>query len=192
MYNMYNKLPHFVYLKNEKYFINTDYRIFIDFEEGMQGKDTKKAIYNCLSKFYPAFSKINENNLLNEAVDKFLWFYKCGKEDVVSSKKTNGSNKQIFSYKHDDQLIWGAYYSQFNVDLSTIELHWWKYKSMWLSLDSECQFSKIRGYRAYTGKDKELLELKEAHKLPLNELEIDEKKRKEKIFEELKKIKNSQ
>lgn len=193
MYNMYNELPHFVYLKNEKYFINTDYRIFIEFEEKMQGKNTKQVIYDCLSKFYPAFYIIQDNNLLNEAVDQFIWFYKCGKEDRQTTKKDNkGSTKSIFSYLYDDQIIWGAYYSQFKVDLSTIKLHWWKYKAMWLSLDSECQFSKIRGYRAYNGKDKEILELKDMYKLPPNELELEDIDRKKKIFEELKKVKTSQ
>ncbi len=193
MYNMYNELPHFVYLKNEKYFINTDYRIFIEFEEKMQGKNTKQVIYDCLSKFYPAFYIIQDKNLLDEAVDQFIWFYKCGKEDIATTKKDNKGNiKSIFSYKYDDQIIWGAYYSQFRVDLSTIKLHWWKYKAMWLSLDSECQFSKIRGYRAYNGKDKEILELKDMYKLPPNELELEDIDRKKKIFEELKKVKTSQ
>jgi hypothetical protein len=190
---MYNELPHFVYLKNEKYFINTDYRIFIKFEEEMQGKNTKQVIYDCLSEFYPAFSIIEKKDLLNEAVEQFILFYKCGKKDIESTKKGNkGKAKSIFSYKYDDQLIWGAYHSQFNIDLSSVRLHWWKFKAMWVSLDSECQFSKIRGYRAYNGKDKDILELKDIHRLPPNELEIDEIERKKKIFEELKKVKSSQ
>lgn len=190
--NMYNKLPYFVYLKNEKYFINTDFRIFIEFEEKMQGKNTKQVIYDCLSNFYPDFFIIKNKNLLNEAVDQFIWFYKCGKKDIETTKKgKNASKKSIFSYSHDDQVIYGAYYSQFKIDLSTVKLHWWKFKSMWLSLSSECQFSKIRGYRCYNGKDKDLLELKEAHKLPPTEQEIEDEERKDKIFNELNKIKTS-
>lgn len=192
MYDMYNKLPYFVYIKDEKYFIRTDYRIFKYFEEEMQGRNIKEAIYKCLQRFYPAFSKIMQNNLLNEAIDNFLWFYKCGKEDIeTSSKKKSINKKSIFSYKYDDQLIWGAYFSQFKVDLSTINLHWWKFKAMWVSLDSECQFSKIRGYRAYNGKDKELLRLKEEYDLPPTELEVDDRLRRKKIFDELNKIKAS-
>lgn len=115
------------------------------------------------------------------------------KEDIeTTTKRKSGGKKSIFSYKYDDQLIWGAYYSQFKVDLSTIILHWWKFKAMWLSLDSEAQFTKIKGYRAYTGKDKDLLELKDIYRLPPNELEIKDLDRRKKIFEELKKIKTSQ
>jgi hypothetical protein len=191
--NMYNKLPYLVYLKNEKYFINTDYRIFIEFEEKMQGKNTKQVIYECLERFYPDFFRITKENLLNEAVDQFIWFYKCGKKDIKTTKKGKSSGKKsIFSYSYDDQIIWGAYHSQFNIDLSSVQLHWWKFKSMWLSLSSECEFTKIRGYRAYTGKDKDLLELKELHKLPPNENEFEDKQRQKKIFDELNKVKTSQ
>ena len=35
MYNMFNKLPHFVFLEKEKYYINTDYRIFIYLDDVM-------------------------------------------------------------------------------------------------------------------------------------------------------------
>lgn len=185
--SMYNRLPHFVYLKNEKYFINTDYRIFIEFEEKMQGKENKQIINNCLTNFYPAFFDIQSKGLLNEAVEQFIWFYKCGKKDIENTKKGKSNNKTaIFSYSFDDQLIWGAYNSQFNIDLSSVKLHWWKFKSMWLSLDSECQFSKIKGYRAYNGKEKELLELKELYKIPPSEIEIEERERQNKIFEKLK------
>lgn len=190
MYNMFNKLPHFVFLEKEKYYINTDYRIFIDLEQEMQGTNQRKAINKCLSRFYPAFLDIIEKNLLNEAVDKFIWFYKCGKTDVeITQSNKKNSTMRIYDYNYDSDLIWGAYKSQYNVELDTIHLHWWKFKAMWNSLPSTCEFSKIRGYRSYNGKDKELLELKELYKLPPTEFEIDEQKRHQKIFEELNNIK---
>lgn len=187
--NMFNKLPHFVYINNEKFNINTDFRIFIDFEIEMQGKDTKKAVNNCLNRFYPAFNLILKKNLLNEAVDKFIWFYKCGKEEVKNTKKSTTNTKlRIYDYNYDSDLIWGAFYTQYKVDLTKSYIHWWKFRSMWVSLDDKCEFSKIRGYRAYTGKDEDILELKELYKLPLTESEIDESKRRNKIFEELNKL----
>ena len=42
MLEYYNKLPHYVYIKNEKFVVNSDYRIFIEFETKMQGKDKKR------------------------------------------------------------------------------------------------------------------------------------------------------
>ena len=55
MRGMYNKLPQYVYLKSEKFIINTDYRIFIEFEERMQEEGNKQVILDTLKSFYPAF-----------------------------------------------------------------------------------------------------------------------------------------
>lgn len=184
--NMFNKLPHFVYINKEKYFINTDFRTFINFEKEMQGRDKKKVCYNTLKKFYPAFLELMDKNLLNEAVDKFIWFYKCGKTDVeISISNKSNKNIRIYDYDFDSDLIWGAYYEQYNIDLSRARLHWWKFRAMWNSLKSDTEFTKIRGYRAYSGKDKDILKLKEQYKLPPTKFEVDEQKRHRDIFNQL-------
>ena len=189
MINMFNKMPHFVYINNRKYFVKTDYRLFIDFEIKMQGENKREVCINTLKKFYPAFLEIINNNLLEEAIDKFVWFYKCGKTDVeIQASNKSNSNMRIYDYNYDSDLIWGAFKEQYNIELDKVYLHWWKFKAMWVSLKKDCQFSIIRGYRAYNGKDKELLELKEMNKLPLTEKEIDEQKRHKTIFDELNKI----
>ncbi len=194
MRGMYSKLPLFVYLNNEKFIINTDFRIFIDFEEEMQGKNIRKAIFKVLQKFYPDFFLICEKNLLMQAVDKFIWFYKCGKNDDHVKSNTNSKNnsKQVFSYSYDDLYIWGTFHQYFKndkgmpVDLTKDYIHWWKFRSMWLTIPRNAEFSKIKGYRAYNGKDKTLLDLKEFYKLPPTEKEIQEQIRRNKIYEALK------
>lgn len=187
MRGMYNKLPRSVYIKKEKFIINTDYRIFIDFEEGMQEQGDKQVILKTLKSFYPAFFKIIRENLLVEAVDKFLWFYNCGKEqEEINNKSTKGNTKRAFSYKHDDLYIWGEFYKNYGVDLTKDYIHWWKFKAMWLTLPSDCEFNKIKGYRTYKGKDKDIIELQNFYKLPLSKEELKDKIRREKIYEALK------
>ena len=188
MRGMYNKLPHNVSINGEKFIINTDFRIFVDFEYEMQEIDRNKAVNKVLKRFYPAFSIIIEQNLLNEAIDKFLWFYQCGKEEVEEIKSNSKAKKakNSYSYKYDDQYIWGAYKMYFNVDLTKDEIHWWKFKAMWMTIPQEAEFTKIKGYRSYTGKDKNLLELKDYYKLPLTESEKQDKIRREQIYEALK------
>ena len=185
----YDSLPYYVYLKNKKVIINADYHIFIEFEEEMQGKDIKSAVEKALTRFYPAFYLITENNLIDEAVEKFIWFYFCGKEYLPTPTKKQKAKKtsQIYSYKHDSDLIWSAFWMYGNrIDLTKDKLHWWKFKAIWNSLPSECEFVKIKSYRAYDGKDEEMLELKEYYKLPPTEAEIKDKVRQDKIYEALK------
>ena len=187
MKGMYNKLPHSVSLNGEKFIINTDYRIFIDFENDMQEIDQFKAINKVLNRFYPAFSLIVNKNLLEEAIDKFIWFYQCGKEKVkTTTKYSKSKNERVYDYSYDDLYIWGAFKMYFHIDLSQINLHWWKFKAMYLSIPQEAEYSKIKGYRAYTGKDKNILELKEHYKLPKTGKEKIDELRRDKIYERLK------
>lgn len=178
---MYNKLPHTLIINNKEIKINTDYRLFVKFELEMQGNDTKKAIQNVLSAFYPAFLL---KNITNEMIDKFIWFYKCGKEETLK-KNGKGKNQRAFDYKEDDDLIYSAFMECYNIDLSKY-MHWWKFKALFKGLNSECEFCKIKSYRIYNGKDKNLLELKEYYKLPPTQNEIEDRIRQNKLYEALK------
>lgn len=184
---MYSNLPHYVYLKNERFIINTDFRIFITFEEEMtQGIDKKKACTTALRNFYgSAFSLIIQKNLLKEATDKFIWFYHCGKKDNPNKKGKKGKSKEAFRYSYDDLYIWGTY-KQLGYNLSKDYIHWWEFRAIWLTIPSEFEFSKIKGYRVYNGKDKDILELQEYYQLPPNEKEIQDRIRQDKIYESLK------
>lgn len=188
---MYSKLPQSVKINGEKYKINTDFRLFIEFEERMETEEQVelgRVIFKALDKFYPAFFEILDKELLKEAIDKFLWFYSCGKKKIKTSqesKKNIGS--RIFSYKYDSDLIWSAYHDK-GYDLTVDKIHWWKFRAIWNSLPKDCEFCVVMGYRNYTGNDKDMLELKEAYKLPLSKFEISEKERHDKIFNQLKKF----
>lgn len=65
-------------------------------------------------------------------------------------------------------------------------LHWWKFKALFIGLNNECEFYKIKLYRLYDGKDKNLLKLKEYYKLPRTKIELKDKLRQEKLYEALK------
>lgn len=190
---MFNKLPYFVKLQGEKYKINVDFRNMISFENKLQDKsveDSKKIEYG-LRHFYPAFFYVeNYNKLLydaelyKEACDKLIWFYKCGREDYHKVKGGGkGSNRQIYSYDYDDEYIYGAFYEEYKIDLSTKKIHWWKFKSLLKALKDDTEFVKIKGYRAYSGKDEKMIELRDYWELPKP---VDEQERLNKIYEILK------
>ena len=179
--NLYNKLPHTVKINNREITINTDYRLFVKFEIEMQGNDTTKAIQNVLSAFYPAFLL---KNISDEMINKFLWFYKCGKEDSPKKSK-GGKNTRAFDYEIDEELIYSAFMECYGIDLSKY-MHWWKFKALFNGLNSDCEFCKVKSYRIYDGKDKNLLELKDFYKLPLSKIEMEDKLRQDKIYNALK------
>lgn len=192
--NMFNKLPYFVILQKRKYRINVDFRNMILYEQVIQNETIEKSekIRIGLQLFYPFFCN-NENfkellqnpDLYKEACEKLIWFYKCGREDYhtmpAGEKKTNAS--EVYSYKYDDEYIYGAFYEQYRIDLAYHKVHWWKFKALLKSLKDNTQFEKIKSYRAYAGSDENLRNLKEYWKLPMP---VSEQERLNKLYETLK------
>jgi len=182
---MFDNLPYFVTINKKRYKINVDFRRIISIEEVLKGRKSKEyKILYVLQNFCSSFNSIEPNtNLYNELIKKFMWFYSCGKEDY--HQKVGGSKKvdEIYSYKYDEDLIYGAFYSQYGIDLYEEKLHWWKFKALLNSLEDSTEFVKVKSYRAYEGKDKQMLELKQYWKLPRDE---NEKSRQEAIYNALK------
>jgi len=144
-------LPDHVKIDGEKYSINTDFRISILFELLMQDRTIldREKIYMALDLYYP---QIPHN--LEQAVDKMLWFYRCGKDDEDDSVKNGspaGSRKasMIYSFEHDAEYIYSAFLDQYGIDLQDIEhLHWWKFRALFKGLKDDNLICKIMGYRS--------------------------------------------
>lgn len=169
-------VPTSVDINGKKYEINSDFRTSMLFELLTQDssiRDNDK-IRMALELYYPNIPKN-----VNEAIEKIIWFYRCGK-DVVSSKGTGtGKGKgatQIYSFEHDDDYIYSAFLDQYGVDLQDTEyLHWWKFKAMFKSLKGDNEIVKIMGYRSMDLskiKDKEqkayYKKMKDLYKIPIS------------------------
>lgn len=146
-------LPYTVQIGGVEYPINTDFRISILFELMMQDNSLsdEEKTYSALKLYYPEIP-----HDLNEAVDKLIWFYRCGKVKKTIGKnedseqeETDQQERMIYSFEHDDNYIYSAFLSEYGIDLQDIEdLHWWKFRAMFLSLTENCEFKKIMGYRS--------------------------------------------
>jgi len=168
---------------------NTDFRIGILFEMLMNDTSIpkKEKPAKAILLFYPKPEEIKD---YNKAIEDILWFYSCGKiegfEDkkIQNSKNTNKEEK-IYDYEFDDGYIYSAFLQQYNVDLQEIDyLHWWKFKSMFNSLNSTTKIVEIMGYRSVDlGKIKDKSErarykkLKEIYRLP--DMRTEEQKEKD-------------
>lgn len=79
--------------------------------------------------------------------------------------------------------IFMGLFTNYGIDLTYDKVHWWKFKALLKSLKDDTEFVKIKGYRAYTGDDKNMLELKKYWELPLP---AEEEERLNKLYEMLK------
>lgn len=179
---MFNKMPTHIYIDDRKYFINSDYRLMIEFEEKMQGTESlsneekTQVVFSSLYNFCPAFFKEKEYKIENlpKLQDEFLKFYKCGRENYHKGRATGRgiSTVQAYSYEYDDEYIFGAFYDQYGIDLSSIKyLHWWKFKALFKALKDDCKFEQIVSYRSYIGKDEDRKRLRDYWKLPIDSKE---------------------
>ncbi|EPY2275160.1 bacteriophage Gp15 family protein [Clostridium sporogenes] len=171
-------VPTVVIIEDVEYEINSNFRVSILFELLMQDNSISEEdkIIQALQLYYPVVPPS-----INIAVDKMLWFYRCGK-DIIPSKGTGkGKSTQIYNFEYDDDYIYSAFLDQYGVDLQDIEyLHWWKFKAMFKALKEDNEIVKIMGYRSMDLskiKDKEeknyYRKMQELYKIPINKDEKD-------------------
>ena len=89
----------------------------------------KDAIQN--AKYYDALKLFYKDNVpddLEEAMEKMLWFYSCGKEDEKTKVKTK---KRVISFEYDFNYINAGFMQDYKIDLFEVDfLHWWKFMSL--------------------------------------------------------------
>ena len=130
--------------------INTDYKVSILFELLMQDRKVPKELklMKALQIYYPEFNKIKN---YEKAIEKMMWFYKCGKETENGNRENTRNSKynQIYSFEYDDKYIYSAFLQQYKIDLQeTKYMHWWKFKALFDGLNEETEIVKIMGYRS--------------------------------------------
>lgn len=183
-----DELPTSVFVDGVSYKINADYRISIMFETMIFDQDItdEKKLENALLLYYS--DRIPDN--IEEAINKIMWFYKCGKDDSNTKRRKNtAAHKRVYDYDYDDSYIYAAFLQQYGVDLQDEMLHWWKFKAMLRSLRDDTEFSKIMLYRSIkitsnmTKSQREFYtEMKRIHALPVPKNEADKVKMMENIL----------
>ena len=198
------ELPVSVDIGSEKYEIDADFRTIMNVEGIIFGKEVtddqkkfaeemmkeidieeKDAIAN--AKYYDALKLFYRNNVpddLEEAMEKMLWFYSCGKEDEQSKTKTK---KKVISFEYDFDYINAGFMQDYKIDLFEVDfLHWWKFMSLFSALHDDCKICEIIGYRGAELKNfdkeqrKRIREMQKIYALP-DDISKEEKKRQDEI-----------
>lgn len=175
----------FVIVDDIKYKINPDYKNLIEIEDVIRDKnlDNKNKIFNSLNKFYLFFDKLEvDSDHLENMARKMIEFYQGEETKYINNKTVSNNTNKLFDYKIDWQMIYSAFYECYGIRLVGF-MHWWEFKQLFNSLNSECKFSKIVSYRSYKGKDKDMINLRKIWALPKDKAE---EKRQNSIYEKLK------
>lgn len=138
--SLYQTPPDSILINGEKYHIDTDFRVWMEFQGIFaSGKsDTEKAgqLYNLMERLGLPPSK--------PALDSMLEFYSGESHENADGSK----NRPIaFDFEQDSEFIYSAFLGAYGIDLAASKIHWWKFKALFKSLPSDCEFCRIMGYR---------------------------------------------
>ena len=144
-----SELPCTIEVCGKKYHINTDFRIWMRFEELLfeknQSEAIAKAIVLCMKPDVPLKNELPPS--LKETVKALCDFYFCRDKSENTPRATCGKTKRIYSFKHDSELIYAAFLQQYGIDLTSCNMHWWKFRALFSALSGDvkiCSVMRIR------------------------------------------------
>lgn len=156
--NFEKNLPETVNIDGVEYPINTDFRTSIKFEMLVQREtDEVKLLLEMLHLYYGELIPGN----VPVAIEKALWFYAGGE---LKAKSSDSKKETLYSFEYDGDYIYSAFLEQYGIDLTCAELHWWKFRALFLSLSDKTKLSEIIGYRSVQISGKMSKEEKEFYK----------------------------
>lgn len=141
------KLPETVEIGGREYPIKTDFREWIHFETVLSDpRESDQSKMLCLLTMFRELPL-----KFNDALQAAMKFY-AGNDMKTEPGKQTGTETQktsprIYSYEHDADYIYSAFWSQYVIDLQEAELHWWQFKALFKGLEETNLIVKIMGYR---------------------------------------------
>lgn len=145
-------LPDTVMVDGGVYFINTDFRVGIEFEKTIfdNSIDIHSKVDMSLNLYFGSLSPDNKEAAINAILD----FYRCGEATKPAKKKKMNGNvpvesQRIYDYDYDAAYIYAAFLTQYSIDLNVIDyMHWWKFHYLFKALEERNKIVEIMGYRS--------------------------------------------
>lgn len=188
--------PKYVKVNDKKYAINADFRIAIECNQ--IAEDTSIGDFErALAIIYKLFGDegINAKDDYEKLLELAIKYLSCGKEASGSSNE-----EPDMDFIEDMDYIEASFMSDYNIDLTSVEMHWWKFYKLINGLSNSemgncCVLNRVRNLRNFDTKDikdqKEKERIEKAKKqvaLKKNKKEKNLTKEQEKSMEELNKL----
>lgn len=105
-------------------------------------------------------------------------------EEFLAAKSATPKSKgeeaeRVIDYVLDGDYIVASFQAVYGIDLTTGEMHWWRFQALLRGLPKDCKMAEIMGYRSYvrsSGKsyDASMRELRDMWRLPDPQKEIED------------------
>lgn len=137
--------PEFAEIRGKRYKINTDFRAALECEKISESNisDEERA----MAIIYVLFGDEGLDDAENwgELLQVALKYLNCGNEPVTS---TNAKEINM-SFEEDWSYIQASFFSDYNIDLSKSELHWWLFFDLLCGLTEKCILNRVRFVRDF-------------------------------------------
>lgn len=145
--------PRYVEVGDKTYPINTDFRIAIECNRIAEDNSIGN-LERALAVIYTLFGEealddTEHYDKLLELAQKYLC---CGKELEENNEKPD------MDFIEDMDYIEASFMSDYKIDLSNVEMHWWKFFNLMNGLSNSemgncCVLNRIRNLRTFNTKD---------------------------------------
>lgn len=167
-------LPNIIDVLGESFSIYTDFRLWlkclIEFEENKNPDNI------CVSYLF----KNKVPHVLDAGFFNFLF-----PKNELPRNTGDISDVRLLDFKLDQDLIYSSFLQQYKIDLLKVKMHWLEFNALMSGLSGETRLIEVMGHRAYKGKDKDLIKLRDMWALPeiISKEEQEEIDRFNKLFE---------
>lgn len=136
--------PEFAQVGNKKYKINTDYRVAFKCDEITRSNVSEEE--RALATIYLIFGDegVNDSHNWEELLKIAIKYLRCGKE--VDNEENEEAN---MCFIQDRAYIEASFFSDYKIDLSATEMHWWKFYDLLCGLTEDCVLNRVRFVRDY-------------------------------------------
>lgn len=154
--------PEYAKVNNRKYKIRTDFRIALkcnNIANDDSVGQTERALAIIYTLFEDGLEHQEDYEKLLEIAKKFLG---CGKEVVENNDEPD------MDYNEDMDYIEASFMSDYQIDLTSVKMHWWKFNKLINGLSNSemgncCVLNRIRNLRNFD--TKEIKDEKERRKI---------------------------
>ena len=124
-------------VEGKAYFLNTDFRVWIDFDEYVKNVKSLKD-----------FKKFFVDEIPFADFTKPLVEFYTNENSTPNYKK--GDNEQLVDFIQDGEYIVASFMQDYGIDLTECEMHWHLFKALFLGLSDKTKIKEIMATRGWT------------------------------------------
>ena len=135
--------PKRIVVNEKEYLINTDFKVALKCLEIINDGKISDA-ERTYAVIYLLFDIVPNVEDMEEFLRLTRVYLQCGEET-----KTHEERKKDMDFKHDKSYISASFMSDYQIDLSKVDMHWWQFMELLQGLTEETMLSRIREVRNF-------------------------------------------